>query len=56
MKLRELVRTNKKEVKLTLKSRKLKNRDVPDEWVNIQTDGEGDNARRGFNDNEGYIQ
>lgn len=56
MKLRDIVRKDPKELNLKLTSDKRRKRDKPGEWVNIRADGEGDNAVRGFNDNEGYIQ
>lgn len=56
MKLRDLVRKDPKELKRKFKDEKRKKRDVPDEWLNVQGDGLGDNAIRGMNDNEGYIQ
>jgi len=56
MKLRDIVRKDPKELKRKFKDEKRKKRDVPDEWLNVQGDGLGDNAIRGMNDNEGYIQ
>lgn len=46
MKLRELIRANPEIVKRDLKLKKRQKRDIPDEWINIKADGEGDNARR----------
>ena len=55
MKLRDLVRKDKKNVKQAIRNEKRKNRPVPDEWVNVQGDGLGDDVNRGLNNNEGYI-
>ncbi len=56
MKLRDIIRKDPKDLKLTLKSAKRQKKDAVGQDVNIKPDGEGDNAVRGFNDNEGYIQ
>lgn len=55
MKLRDIVRKDPKQMKTTLKAEKRRKKDVPDEWLNVKADGEGDNAIRGFNDADDII-
>jgi len=55
MKLRDIVRKDRKQVKLELKSQKRKNNIASPEHVDVKADGDGDNAVRGMNDNQGYI-
>lgn len=45
MKLRDIVRRDPKQLKITLKAEKRRKKDIPDEWLNIKSDGE--EARRG---------
>ena len=55
MKLRDIVRKDRKELKLTLKSEKRRKKDSLSEPVNVKPDGEGDNAVRSLGDNKGDI-
>jgi len=55
MKLRDIIKRDPHELKLTLKAAKRQKRDSLAKNVNVKPDGEGDNANRGLNSNEGPL-
>ena len=56
MKLRDIVRKAPDELKLELQAKKRQNKVAVPKLMKAKIGGDGDNAVRGLNDNEGYIQ
>ena len=56
MKLRDIVRKAPNELNLELKAKKRQNKVAVPKLVKSKIGGDGDDAVRGLNDNEGYIQ
>jgi len=56
MKLCDIVRKAPKELKLELNAKRRQNKVFVPKLIKAKIGGDGDNAVRGLNDNEGYIQ